>query len=247
MLVLAGRSVLAHEAGAGGEGLVGGEHRTGIAIGTEVLAWVKARGGYASERARALPVPAGAVRLSGVLHDRDGVGERVAQQIDLGGLAVEMHWQDRAGPGRHCGGRRGRVDQCGVVVAVHEHRRSTGARDGLGRGDERVCGDDALVTQSDPEGAQRHLDRVRAVADADTVRRAGESGEGGLERRHGWPADERGAGQDVSPARGDLVGDLGVLGGEIDERDGGGGCCRHDTPEVGVRCSASASASTTRC
>ena len=145
-----------------------GGDRTGVAVGAEVLARVEAGRGDVAE-APADPVVRGALGLRGVLDDADAAGQRRrADLVDRGALAVEVDRDHRAGPVGE-----GLVDGVGVeqvvVVAVDQDQRRPDADDGLGGGDERVGRHHHLVTGADTDAAQRDLERVGPVADADAV------------------------------------------------------------------------------
>ena len=71
-----------------------------------------------------------------------------------------------------------------------------------------------------PSGPQRELEGVGAVGDADAVPGAGELGVRLLEGGDGLAADEVAGGEDLGEAGVDLLGDLGVLHGQVDQRDG---------------------------
>ena len=67
--------------------------------------------------------------------------------------------------------------------------------------------------------AQGQLERVGAVGDPDAVGDIGEVGVRQLELVHRLAADERRGGEDLGQTGLDLRGDLGVLGGQVDQRD----------------------------
>ena len=113
------------------------------------------------------------------------------------------------------------VDEERVVVDVDEHRRRADVDDRLDRRDERVGGHDDLVARTDAEPAQDQLDRVGAVGDADAFGDAAVLGVLGFEGRDVRAADEAVGGGDLRPRFVELVGDLGVLAGEVEERDVG--------------------------
>ena len=78
---------------------------------------------------------------------------------------------------------------------------------------------------SDAEPAQDQLDRVGAVGDADALGGLAVLRVLGFERGDVRAADEAVGGGDLGPRLVELVGDLGVLAGEVEEGDpvGGGG------------------------
>ena len=111
------------------------------------------------------------------------------------------------------------VEQEGRGVAIDEHRRGARARDGERARDEGVGRHHDLVARPDPERAQRELERIGAVRDADAVRHPDEAGEARLELRHLGAEDEAGALEHAGEPGAHLVGDLSVLGCEIDQRN----------------------------
>jgi hypothetical protein len=134
-------------------------------------------------------VASGAVRLGGVLDDRDTVPDHRADRLDRRHLAVQVHGDHRAGAAGDVARDVVDVDE-GVLVAVHQHRLRPAADHRLGGGDERVRRQDHLIAGSDLEAAQRQLDRVSPVAHAHGVRHAAVGGEAVLEVAHGGGQDE---------------------------------------------------------
>ncbi len=172
-------AVQAHRLGGGG--VVGGD-RAAVAQRPEVLARVEAEGGGVAERARRPALVGGAVRLAGVLDDRQAVSRGdLGERVHVHGLPVQVHGHDRGGARRDRG-----PDGCGVhetvaLEAVHEDRRGADVAHGLGGGDERVGRDDDLVAGPHARGDQRELHGVGARAHPDRVVAAAEGGEGLLE------------------------------------------------------------------
>ena len=76
-----------------------------------------------------------------------------------------------------------------------------------------------LAARAHADRAQGELERVGAVGDADAVRDLRERGVRGLEPADGRPADERRGREDLVEARAHLLGDLGLLGPQVHQRD----------------------------
>ena len=132
------------------------------------------------------PPGVGAVGLGAVLDDERAVRARRSRARPRGRRPGR-----RGGPGRSpaCAGRTRRASDSGSIVADVSCRRRTGpawrrrARSRR-RSARRCCAcGDHLVAGPDAERAQRQLDRVGAIGDADGVRRADRRGELALERR----------------------------------------------------------------
>ena len=92
-----------------------------------------------------------------------------------------------------------------------------------------LAGHDDLVAGADAEPAQDQRDRVGAVGDADALGDLAVRRVLGLEGRDVGAADEAVGGGDLGPGLVELVGDLGVLAGEIEEGDAVGGAVGHAT------------------
>jgi hypothetical protein len=177
VLVLGALAVVRDQAHARGDVVARRHDGPGVAGRAEILGRVETEAAGVADRADPPPLAGdrapGAVRLRRVLDERRAVpaGER-DEPVEVGGLAVEMDGDDGLDrPLREQ--RRGGVDVDRVVVAdVHEQRRGAAPHDRLdGRG-EREGDGEHRVAGADVERLQRELDRVRAVGDADDVRRA---------------------------------------------------------------------------
>ena len=92
------------------------------------------------------------------------------ERVHVGGLAVEMHRQDRARARRDRGRGRVRIERQPLGIDVGEHRPRAGHHDGERRVGRRERRRDHLVARADVERAQDQRDRVGAGADADGVR-----------------------------------------------------------------------------
>jgi hypothetical protein len=128
---------------------------------------------------------------------------------------VHRHYGLCAAGDRRDGGRR--VQQK-VLVAVGEHKGRTGAEDGFGRGHERVGRGDYLVARSDADSAQRKLDRVCAVTDADAVLDSAELRVLALEGLDLWSKNERCVRKHSFEPGLHVIGNAIVLQLQIDER-----------------------------
>ena len=165
-------------------------------------------------------MPARALRLRGVLDDRDAVrGGQRQQSLDRGALPVQVHRHDRPGARGERPAHGGRVDQQVVVVDVDRNRHRADPRDGLRRRHEGGGGQHHLVAAADARGAQRQLEGVGAVGDADAVPDAEVVGVVALEGRHLRAADEATGAEDLLEPGAHLGRDLGVLRDQVDERN----------------------------
>jgi hypothetical protein len=155
---------------AGGERLIVDEHGAAVAQGAEVLGRVEGERAQPGERADRAPLVPRPVRLAGVLHQSDPAPAReVEQRIEVGGMAVEVHGQERPrargerllhGFGRH-------VERRGIEVGEHGPRaRAQDAERGESGAERR--GHD-LVARAHAQRLERELDRLRAVGHAHGV------------------------------------------------------------------------------
>jgi hypothetical protein len=111
------------------------------------------------------------------------------------------------------------VDEECLGVDVGEDRDGAGPDHGQGAGDEGVGGNDDLVAGAYTAGAEGDLEGVGAVGDPDAVAYSNEGGELGLECLPLVAEDEDRAIDDPRPSSTNLVGDLGVLGPQVNQRD----------------------------
>jgi hypothetical protein len=116
----------------------------------------------------------------------------------------------------------GSIEQ-GVVGHVDEDRPGAHPERREGRGHEGERRHDHLVARAHPQGAQRELQRVAAVRHAHAVRGAAVAGEGRLEVRDGGAEDVGGVVEHPAHGRQDVVAQRGVLGFQVEERNGHGG------------------------
>src|SRR4051812_36195131 len=84
-----------------------------------------------------------------------------------------------------------RVDVRGVGIAVDEDWRGVRGRDGLGRCEEGVCGDDDFITRTYAARLKRELNGRGAVRDADAETCVDVLGKRALERLD-LPAEDEG-------------------------------------------------------
>src|SRR5678816_3955733 len=107
-----------------GHRLVVGEHRPGIAPGTEVLARIKAVGSDLAKGTNRTTIEARTVSLRAILEDEEMVPFRDAHHlVHVHWQAVEVDWNDGLCPG--CDLRRSvvEIDRVGPRRDVDEHRR----------------------------------------------------------------------------------------------------------------------------
>ncbi len=214
--VLLGGAVVPDQPDGGGEGVVVGQDRARVAVRAEVLAGVEAGGGDPAPEAVAV-LPAGALGLRAVLDDRSAAGQ-LEQGPHGGELAVEVDGQQGDGV-RECVGDPLRVDQEVFGVGVHQDGPQTGPDHGLGGGDEGVGGQHHAAAGGQAEGAQGEFEGVGAVGDADAVAGAAERGVVGLEALHHRPFHVAAGGEHPVEPGADVLGDLGVCGPQIHERN----------------------------
>src|SRR5215469_14677634 len=184
-----------------------------IAVSPQVLARIEASCRGITKRARPDTVAARALRLRCVLHNpyASPLSQRY-QVYDRCGLTVQVDRDDCIGPFGYRRFYSGSVDEIGPIVdAVNEHGNSADPRDCLGRGDEGVGREDALVTRTNTEGPQCDLDSIGSVRCRYAVVCPDEIGVLALEERDLRAADKRGAGQHLVPAFCDLLANGSVL------------------------------------
>lgn len=121
-----------------------GQHRPGVAIGTEILARVETHPGQQAERAGRLATLGGAMCLGGVFDNhgpaRDGAGDGGHRRH----LAEEVHRDHRPGLLAQDRLQGTRIEQ--QVIGIHVSKRRPGARayDSLGGSDEGIRRHDHL-------------------------------------------------------------------------------------------------------
>ncbi len=155
-----------HAALAGGELLVGVERER--------------RGMAAAADRRAVGMH-GAERLAGVLDDRQPVA---LERGDVGGVAEDVHRQQRRRATGDRGGRRVGVEVEGDRVDVGEHGGGALVDDRVGGGHERERRRDHLVALADPDRAHGQVQCRRAARDGARVAGAHPGRERALELRN---------------------------------------------------------------
>ena len=133
----------------------------------------------------------------------------------LGGLAVEMHRNDRPGSRRDRRLDPPGVDVVGVGLDIDEDRPGTGPPDRSCRGEEGVRRGDHLVSRPDVEGQKRQQERVGTRSTTDTACGAAILGQLGLEPGDFRSEHEHLALENLADDRLDLVADRLVLRLEI--------------------------------
>jgi hypothetical protein len=216
VVVALGLAVVAHRPRERRDLVVIGCERASLAVGTQVLTGVEAPRGCAPERPHRPAAVGRAVRLAGVLEDRDAAsgGDRI-DRIEVGRTAVEVDRHDRA----RASGDRG-FDPCRVEVRslgkdVREDRRRAGVGDRLRGRDEGVRGGDDLVARPDPGREEREVQRARPGVERDAVPGSRELGELALERGHLVSEHELAAAADTVDRGEDLLAQRLVLPTEV--------------------------------
>ena len=115
-----------------------------------------------------------------------------------------------------------RIDVVGLRVDVDEDRLGAGAGDRAGGGEEGVRRGDHFVARPDALGHQADQQGVAAGGDGDRVRAAAVLGQLGFAVGDGRAEDALLAFQHGVDGRADFVADRGVLGLQIEKRNGDG-------------------------
>ena len=115
-------------------------------------------------------VEKGAMGLRRVLDDRDvPILSELLEGLEIHGAPVQVHRDDRLGPGRDRGGDRGGVDQHRLLVDFDEDRSRVRIEDRLDCREERVGDGDDLVAARHAAGSDRELEGVGAATHADRM------------------------------------------------------------------------------
>ncbi len=112
------------------------------------------------------------------------------QRVHIGGLAVEMHRQERARARGDGSLRLHRVHGVGDRVNVHEDRAGANGADGFRRGDEGVRHGDDFVAGANVERLERQLQRCRARIHGHAFRHVEVGRKGGFKTLNFRPQDE---------------------------------------------------------
>jgi hypothetical protein len=193
VLVPLAHALVAHDPQLVGDGVVvGGDDPT--LTGGEVLRAVEGEAAQ-TEGSGALPADGRAVRLGGVLDQREAVaGGRVGDAGHVRALAVEVHRDQGRGPladGRLHGVR---VDVEVVLADVGEPGGRARLEDRVDRRDERERARDHFVARLQVQRLQRGHQSGRAVVDGDRVTHPDQFGEGPFEAfHHGALGDHSGS------------------------------------------------------
>jgi len=229
-------AVVAEQAAPLGEPSVARYHGAGFAHGPEVLGGIEAEGGGIADAAAGAPPVASAVRLRGVLHQLEPVApSQLYQRIEIGRLTIEMNGQEtRNAPAplsidehsvphsavpRQVARHLLHGHAVGGGVDVDEQRRGARLCDPLDRSDERVGHRHHQVPGRDTHGLEGDPQGVGSARDAHAVRHAAVAGEVSLEVAHRRPANERGASDQLAPARFDLGAHLLLHRLQVEERN----------------------------
>ena len=112
-----------------------------------------------------------------------------------------------------------RIDVEAARVDVDEHRHGAEQRHDLGRGREGEGRNEDGVAAADARGHEGHEKGIGAARAGHDMRRAGEIGEGALQRLHLRAHDELPVVENPADRRVDLRLEVSVLGLEVDEGD----------------------------
>ncbi len=202
----------------GKRGIVGRD-RPAVAEATQVLRGIEAPARQAAEAADRPALPARAVRLGGVLDQpQPAVLAQIERRVDIEWAAVEMHSDDPHGPPAEPFRDVFEIEVEAVRSNVGEDRRGAGQRHGFGGRGESESRHDDLVAGTDAVRPEGHLERIRAVGDADAVLDLEEVGEGALELLHLGAAYERRLVEEPPPAPQQFAVDAGGRAGEVEHR-----------------------------
>ena len=119
-------------------------------------------------------------------------------RVHVGGLAVEMHRDDRFRFRRDPLLHAGHVHVVRPGVDIGKDHPCARLRHRFGCGDEAVGRDDDFVAVSDSQAFERDEEGIGAVTDADAVPDPAKAGKGFLEVLDVGAADEGGLRQDIA-------------------------------------------------
>jgi hypothetical protein len=161
------------DAGAFVESRVVRHQRAAFAARAEVFARIKTEAGNFAERADGFALVFRAVRLGGVLDQRQFVFAANRQdRIEVERMAVKMHRHDGLGARRDGAFDQLRVEIEGGVVNVHKDRLRADVGNRPARGDEREGRGDDFIAGADAEQQHRHVQRRGAAVEPGAVFRA---------------------------------------------------------------------------
>ena len=139
-----------------GECLIVGDDHAAVPEPAEVLGGKEAEAPRLPERAGLAVPPRRPDRLRGVLDHRDFLPSCDLQnRLHLGTLAEQVHRHEGLGPRRNGPFEQRGIHVVGVRLDVHEHRLRPQARDGAGRGKERVRHRDHFISRPHAAGHER--------------------------------------------------------------------------------------------
>ena len=168
MVILPLLAPVAQHADPLGEVLVVGDHHAALAAGPEVLPGIEAEAAHVADGAHAPALVLRAVGLGSIFDDDEVMAAGDVQDgVEIRGLAMQVHRQDRLGA---VGDRRldlGDVHVEGVGVNVDEHRAGAGVVDRRHGRDEGAGDRDDLVPRTDPGRQEGQVQGAGAGVDAD--------------------------------------------------------------------------------
>ncbi len=147
--------------------------------------------------------------------------------VHVGWLPVKADGHDRPRP---VGDRRfdqPHVDVAGVRLDIDQHRRRTDQQDDFRRRRESEGRQDDLVAATDAQSHEADEKRVGSAANGYAVLGSGLPGQLRLHLRHLRAHDVLAMGENGGNPRVDFLAKLGLLLGEVDERDGLRARCFH--------------------
>ena len=220
VLTLAPLSLIAQATAALGDPIVVRADRTAVSKPSQVLAWIEAEGRGISERSGAGTLPAGTMRLGGVLdHEQAVAPSEPPDCVHVADLPVQVDGDHGDGAVRDSLAGGSNVNQPGRIVHVAEPRNRAGVEHGEGGRNVGVGRDDDLVALLHSGRDQGERQRGRPGRHADAMAHAAHFGELGLEPLDLAAQDEPALGEHIVERHSKLIGDRCVLPAEIHEGD----------------------------
>jgi hypothetical protein len=146
-------------------------------------------------------------------------GRDPVEGVDIGHLPEEVDRHDRSRARRDSRLNGGGVDEQRVGQHVDEAGPGADRAHRLGGGDKGVRRHDHLVTGPDPEAGEDQLERVGAVGHPHALLRLAVLGERRLEGRDLGSTDEPAVGEHGLPGQVQVLAQVGVQPGQVEEGD----------------------------